>query len=83
MQRKKQLYWHSLLGTIQVIEQTFIGVWKSFSTVFIIGPNVGVILYHYQEQLRIWEYRKIPEKLQEHSGITVPFGTSYHSKTCG
>jgi len=83
MQRKKQLYWHSLFGTIQVIEQTFIcvkteKVFRPFSS----SAQIHCRGYSLPLQRAITDFvadvsfGKIPEKLKEHYGITVPISSA-------
>lgn len=82
-QRKKQLYWHSLFGTIQVIEQTFIcvktgKVFRPFSS----SAQIHCRGYSLPLQRAITDFGadvsfgKIPEKLKEHYGITVPISSA-------
>ena len=93
-QRKKQLYWHSLLGTIQVIEQTFIGVktgkvFRPFSS----SAQIHCRGYSLPLQRAITDFGadvsfgKISEKLKEHYGINVPISSAqaitHASCTCG
>ncbi|MBC6481481.1 MAG: hypothetical protein GDA56_30720 [Hormoscilla sp. GM7CHS1pb] len=76
-QRKKQLYWHSLLETIQIIEETFISR-RPFSS----SAQIHCRGYSLPLQRAITDFGadvpfgKIPEKLQEHYGITVPISSA-------
>lgn len=56
-QRKKRLYWHSLFGTIQVIEQTYYHTIEKSLDLFYHRPKyiVGAIPCHCNEQLQILE----------------------------
>jgi len=82
-QRKKQLYWHNLLGTIQIIEETFIyrktgKVFRPFSS----SAQIHCRGYSLPLQRAITDFGadvpfgKITEKLQEHYGITVPISSA-------
>jgi len=82
-QRKKQLYWYSLFGTIQVIEQIFIcvkteKVFRPFSS----SAQIHCRGYSLPLQRAITDlgadvsFGKIPEKLKEHYGITVPISSA-------
>ncbi|MBO1350655.1 MAG: UPF0236 family protein [Hormoscilla sp. GUM202] len=82
-QRKKRLHWHSLFGTIQVIEQTYYNtsdgkVVRSFSD----SAQIHCRGYSLPLQRAITDFGadvsfgRIPEKLQEHYGITVPISSA-------
>lgn len=80
--RKKQLYWHTLLGTIQVIEQIFICV-KNGKVIrpFSSSAQIHCRGYSLPLQRAITDFGadvsfgRIPEKLQEHYGITIPISS--------